>query len=297
MPLIPPSNPDYSRPIELAGGVYWVGFYDEQSGSQANPYLVVDGNEGVVIDGGSRSAFPKVMIKILQTGISPSSIKALVYQNYDPRLCGSIPHLEGIINRPDLQIVSDESNHKFIQHYSESATFLSLGNIEHQLRFSSGRRLLFIRTPYAHSAGSFITFDEKTGILFTSDLFSGYMSHWSLFLELSVACRECQTFDLKLPCMQNSGACPVWEIMDFHRHIMTSERALRLALEQIAHIPFSVIAPQHGSVIHNPGDIILICQCLASLKGVGIDQILGDRAFSGLGDIEPIRERFGKAAP
>jgi len=294
MPLIPPSKPDYSRPIELVDGVYWVGFYDEQSGSQANPYLVVDGDEGVVIDGGSRSAFPKVMIKILQTGVSPSSIKALVYQNYDPRLCGSIPHLEGIINRPDLQIISDESNHKFIQHYSETAAFLSLRNIDEELRFASGRRLRFIRTPYAHSAGSFITFDERTGILFTGDLFSGRMTPWNLFLELSDTCRECQIPDIDLPCAKGNGSCPVWEIMEFHRHIMTSERALRLAIEQIAHVPFSVIAPQHGGVIHHPADILLICQCLASLKGVGIDNLLGDRPFCGLGNIEPIRERFGK---
>ncbi len=294
MTLIAPSKPDYSRPIELAGGVYWVGFHDDQSGSQANPYLIVDGNEGVVIDGGSRSAFPKVMIKILQTGISPSSIVALVYQNYDHRLCGSIPHLEGIINRPDLKIISDESNHRFIQHYSETATFLSLGNIHHELRFSSGRRLQFIKTPYAQSVGSFITFDEQTGILFTSDLFSGYISKWNLFFKLPKACRECRTTEPEVPCMEHNGACPVREIIEFHRHIMTSERALRLALEQIAHIPFSVIAPQHGSVIHEPADILLISQCLASLKGVGIDHILGDRPFWGLGNIEPIRERFGK---
>jgi hypothetical protein len=94
--------------------------------------------------------------------------------------------------------------------------------------------------------------------------------------------------------MEDNGACPVREIIEFHRHIMTSERALRLALEQIAHIPFSVIAPQHGSVIHEPADIVLISQCLASLKGVGIDHILGDRPFWGIGNIEPIRERFGK---
>jgi hypothetical protein len=75
---------------------------------------------------------------------------------------------------------------------------------------------------------------------------------------------------------------------------MTSERALRLALEKIAQIPFTVIAPQYGSVIHEPEDIIQICECLVSLKGVGIDHVLGDRPFNGLGNIGPIRERFRK---
>jgi flavorubredoxin len=294
MLLMAPLNPDYSRPIELAEGVYWVGFFDEQSGAQANPYLIVDGNEAIVIDGGSRSAFPKVMIKILQTGISPSSIVALIYQNYDPRLCGSIPHLEGIINRSDLKIISDEANHLFIQHYSESVQLLSLSEINHEYVFSSGRRLRFTKTPYAHSAGSFITFDERTGILFTSDLFSGLASRNTLFFKLPAACGESSRTESKAPCTQKDGACPIWQILEFHRQIMTSERALRLALEKIAQIPFTVIAPQYGSVIHEPEDIIQICECLVSLKGVGIDHVLGDRPFNGLGNIGPIRERFRK---
>lgn len=297
MPLTAPLKPDTSRPVELAEGVYWVGFFDEQSGGQANPYLIVDGNEAVVIDGGSRSAFPKVMIKILQTGISPSSIVALIYQNYDPRLCGSIPHLEGIINRPDLKIISDEANHLFIQHYSESVQLLSLSEINHEFIFTSGRRLAFTKTPYAHSAGSFITFDERTGILFTSDLFSGLASGGNLFFKLPAACGGNSANGSETPCTQKDGICPIWQILEFHRQIMTSERALRLALEKIARIPFSVIAPQSGCVIHEPVDILQICECLAALKGVGIDHILGDRPFNGLGNITPIRERFRKEQP
>jgi hypothetical protein len=43
----------------------------------------------LVIDGGSRPDFATVMIKIMQTGIAPKQIQALVYQHYDPDLCGS----------------------------------------------------------------------------------------------------------------------------------------------------------------------------------------------------------------
>ena len=92
-------NLDYSRPIKLAEGVYWVGYMDRESGTQANPYLILDGGEGIVIDTGSRPAFPTVMMKVMQTGIPPSSIIGLIYQNNDARLCGSIPHLESLINR------------------------------------------------------------------------------------------------------------------------------------------------------------------------------------------------------
>jgi len=294
MPLITHINLDYSRPIKLAEEVYWVGFHDSQTESPTNPYLIVDGSEAVVLDGGSRSAFPNVMMKILQTGIAPSSIVALIYQNYDPRLCGSMPHLESIIDRQDLKVISDRANHMFIQHYSVAASFLSLQDVGYEFRFSSGRTLRFVKTPYAHTAGSFITFDEKTGILFTSDLFSGYASDKDLFLHLGQQCRNCREPGDMERCPAGRGLCPIDGILSFHREIMTSERALKLALEEMAAIPFTIIAPQHGGIIHEPQDVIHVCERLATLRGVGIDGISGDRAFAELGNITPIINRLGK---
>jgi flavorubredoxin len=107
----------YDRPVEIGPGVFWIGFYDRESGLHCNHYLIVDGDEAVVIDGGSRPDFPVVMMKILQTGVTPSSIKALVYQRYDPDLCGSIPNFVDIVGNKDLVIISDKHNHMFIRHY------------------------------------------------------------------------------------------------------------------------------------------------------------------------------------
>lgn len=293
MPLITHINLDYTRPVKLAEEVYWVGFHDAQTQTPTNPYLIVDGGEAVVLDGGSRSAFPNVMMKILQTGIAPSSIVALIYQSYDPRLCGSMPHLESIIDRKDLKVISDRANHMFIEHYSVSAAFLSLQDVDFALRFSSGRTLRFIKTPYAHTAGSFITFDEKTGILFTSDLFSGYTSDRELFLHLGQPCRNCSTPGDLERCSMGRSLCPIDGILRFHREIMTSERAIKLALEGMSKVPFTIIAPQHGGIIHEPEDVIHLCERLATLRGVGIDGISGDRPFAELGNITPIIERLG----
>ncbi len=35
---------EYDRPIQIAEGIYWVGFYDESTNLHCNPYLIV-GNE------------------------------------------------------------------------------------------------------------------------------------------------------------------------------------------------------------------------------------------------------------
>lgn len=291
MPDITNLNLDYERPIKLSEDVYWVGHYDAQSGSYSNPYIVVENDEAVLIDGGSRKDFPSVMMKIMEIGLTPSSIAALVYQNYTPRLCGSLPHMEVIVGRNDLKIISDRANHMFIQHYSESAILIPLEDLDFGFTFSSGRRLKFINTPFAHSAGSFVTFDEKSGILFTSDLFSSYGNELNLFLKLKAKCKSCREYP---DCPDNLKHCRIHEISRFHRNIMASERALRYAIEQVARVPFTTIAPQHGGVIHDAEDIVFVCDLLSSLKGVGIDSVIGDRSFFNLGDTGPIKNRLGE---
>ncbi|MDD5284332.1 MAG: MBL fold metallo-hydrolase, partial [Desulfuromonadaceae bacterium] len=129
-------NLNYSRPIKVAEGVYWIGFYDTASGLHCNPYMIVDGEEAVVIDGGSRPDFPTVMMKIMQTGVIPSTIRALIYQHYDPDLCGSIPDFEDLIDRNDLKIISEKSKHAFIRHYYVSSELLSLDTMYNRFRFS-----------------------------------------------------------------------------------------------------------------------------------------------------------------
>jgi len=265
------SGHNYDSVIEIAKGIYWVGFHDKQSGLHCNPYLIVDNDEALVIDGGSRPDFATVMMKILQTGIAPQQIKALLYQHYDPDLCGSIPNFEDIIKRNDLQIISASENLMFIRHYSVTSKLFSLKSLNDQFEFSSGRTLQFIKTPYCHSAGSFVTFDTHSKILFSSDLFGSYGTNWELFLELQPECMDCVDFS---NCPRNEPKCPIDEMLNFHENLMPSEKALKYSLEKILDIPFTAIAPQHGSIITDKKQIRFVFEQLIALKLVGIDGIV-----------------------
>ena len=278
---------DLESSVEIADGVYWVGFFDEQAGLHCNPYLIIDNDEAVVIDGGSRPDFATVMMKILQTGIAPNQIIALLYQHYDPDLCGSIPNFEDIINRNDLRILSDSANLMFIRHYSVATRLLPISKINNEFKFSSGRTLQFVKTPYAHSGGSIVTFDEKSGILFTSDLFGSLGLEWELYLKLQPECMDCR--DLK-QCPLHRNSCPINDILNFHKTVMPSRKALRYSLEQILDIPFKAIAPQHGSIIDNQEIMRCVIERLSTLEDVGIDGIVeGGYAFNS----DKIRKRFG----
>jgi flavorubredoxin len=286
MPNAKKDDIDLESAVEIAEGVYWVGFYDEQSGLHCNPYLIVDNEEAIVIDGGSRPDFATVMMKILQTGIVPNQIVALLYQHYDPDLCGSIPNFEDIINRNDLRVISDSGNLMFIRHYSVTTRLLPISKLNYQYTFSSGRTLKFVKTPYAHSGGSIVTFDPQSGILFSSDLFGSLGLEWELFLNLKPECMNCVSF---ARCPQNRPICPVNDILNFHKTVMPSGKALRYALEQMLEIPFTMIAPQHGSIIKNKEIMRYVFELLATLKGVGIDGIIDDDFML---DLDKIKQRF-----
>jgi flavorubredoxin len=159
----------------------------------------------------------------------------------------------------------------FIRHYAISSRLISHDAINSEFLFSSGRKLQFFNTPYSHSAGSFVTFDTKTRVLFTSDLFGSYGAKWNLFLSLNPECHTCKDITR---CIRGEAYCPIPDILRFHKQIMTSEKALRYALDVIAGISAVMLAPQHGSVLSAPGDIETVSHRLMTLKGVGIDWIL-----------------------
>ena len=267
------TNIDYDNPVEIAEGIYWVGFYDADSGLHCNPYLIIDNEEALVIDGGSRPDFATVMMKILQTGMDPNQIKALLYQHYDPDLCGSIPNFEDIIESSSLKIISDESSLMFIRHYSVASLMVSIEDMDYHYKFSSGRTLQFIKTPYSHSSGSFVTFDQKSGMLFTSDIFGSYGTEWELFLKLRPQCIDCANLT---KCPEDRENCPINDILNFHKIIMPSRKALKYALKKILEVPFTAIAPQHGSIITDRKIMRYVFELLLSQKEVGIDRIIED---------------------
>lgn len=264
-------NLDYSGPVEVAEGIYWIGFADDNAGLHCNPYLIVEGDEAVLIDGGSRDDFSTVMMKILQTGIDPNTISRLIYQHYDPDLCGSIPHFENLIEHEDLKIISHRENNIFIKYYSSKKPKLCIESMNYTYQFKTGRTLEFIRTPYAHSTGSFMTYDQKTGTLFSSDIFGSYDRIWTLFLALKPSCASCR---FQKRCYLDDEPCGIRGIVNFHQRVMTSDKAMTYALKQIEKIDPLIVAPQHGSIVEGREQISVVMEHLKETHNIGIDFFL-----------------------
>lgn len=279
-------NIDYNRPVKLAEGIFWVGFADREGQLHCNPYLIVDNDEAILIDGGSRPDFSTVMRKVLQTGVSPKQISHLIYQHYDPDLCGSISNLESIIDSVDLKIISHAENNPFIRYFSVKSPLLCIDRMEQKLTMRSGRVLRFFRTPYAHSAGSFITYDETSGVLFTSDLFGslGAYSDWRLFADFDHKCLTCEAIWPERPdalCEDTGTPCPWSGMYSFHRRIMPGNRQLRYAMNVIKSVGATIAAPQHGSILYRIEDIEAAISRLQSMDDIGIDGISDAASIQG----------------
>lgn len=266
-----PQPLDYTEPIEIAPGVYWVGLADTKVGLHCNPYLITDGDEAVLLDGGSRADFSTVMLKVMRTGTNPKNIRRLIYHHYDPDLCGNLPHLEALIDSPELKIISHYENNIFINYYSTHLPKQCIEQIGYSFRFSSGRELRFIRTPYSHSPGTFMTYDTQSRVLFTSDLFGSYDHLWDLYSRIDGQCLDCDPLSI---CPKTGKPCELKGILNFHQRIMSSRPALQYALDRVDELSVSLIAPQHGSILSTAASQKAVIRKLRALPCVGFEYFL-----------------------
>ena len=127
---------DYGKAIELFPQIYWVGFWDRDSGLHCNPYLIVDGDEAVLIDPGSPLDFEAVYAKV--TSIVPlERIKYVVLQHQDPDLCASVPLFEerGL----KAQIATHWRASMLIRFYGVKSPFYRVNEHKWELTFGNGR--------------------------------------------------------------------------------------------------------------------------------------------------------------
>lgn len=210
---------------EVAEGVYWVGFADWDAGFSNNPYLVVTGDEAVLIDPGSILHYHVVAKKVLSI-VQPEQIKAIIVQHQDPDLCASIPKFEALIEKP-ISVVVPPLASLFMPYYGITSELIKPSEGESMV--IAGRRFEFYFTPYVHFAQAMMTYDPSTGALFASDVFAALTKRWQLIADEKY----------------------VKETSAFVEPYIGSKRAWLYALKIVRDLAPNVICPQHGSIINS----------------------------------------------
>ena len=237
---------DYSKPVEVAKGVYWVGSYDPKEMFYCNPYLLVDGDEAVLFDPGGVIDYSKIAEKVFSI-VEPAQISHVVLHHQDPDMCACLPLLEQVIDQGQIKIVTHSMASIIIRYYGIKSEFYLVDKNAYAIKLKSGRALHFMTTPFCHFPAAIVTYDEQEKILFSSDLFGAISSGWSLFAEKGYED----------------------QMRTFHAGYMASTRHLFSVMEKIARLNLDMILPQHGSIIKK--EMIPLCIDFLKRLPCGID--------------------------
>ncbi len=221
-------NKDEAVLVRGTDDIYWVGFADGKAGFSNNPYLIVDGDEAVLIDPGSRlPEHYNIVRKKVESVVDPKKIKYMIVNHQDPDLCAALP-LFAEIASPDVKIVAQLRTSLFLPYYGVTTEVIPVDDGD-TLTLKSGRILTFVTTPYVHFAGAMVVYDEKTKTLFSSDIFAAFSINWTLYAD------------------ENEYYIEAFKA--FTEPYIGCKKPLLSAIEKASKVPIDRICPQHGSII------------------------------------------------
>ncbi len=213
-------------PRQIAPDIYWVGMHLKNDPFQCHPYFIKNGNESILIDPGSMIEFDETTRKV-KSLCNLKDIKYIVLHHQDPDLAAAVPEIEKLIDRDDLEIVTHSRMSVLIKHYLVTSSYYEIDKHDNKLITSSGFELEFLTTPYCHSPGAFVSYDAKSKVLFSGDIFGGIEESWEFYADETY-------FD---------------KAKQFHQEYMPSKDIFNYALSKIEKLDIDLIAPQHGSII------------------------------------------------
>lgn len=205
--------------------IYWLGMPDNDA-FRCNSFLVVDGEEALLIDPGSILHFD-YMLQRVRTICSPANLKGMVLCHQDPDVASSMP--AWLKAFPEMLVISSGRTNVLLPHYG--ASDYAFHDIVPQpfYTFSSGARLQFTEAPFLHFPGAFTTFDHETGVLFSGDIWAALDTDFTSIVQDFVA--HALKMDL------------------FHLDYMASNVATKGYASKIKGLPINAIFPQHGALI------------------------------------------------
>ncbi|HUX04105.1 MAG TPA: diguanylate cyclase [Acidimicrobiales bacterium] len=220
------AHEDYDDAIELAPRVWWVGAMRRDVEFQSYAYLIEQGDQSVLIDPGSALIADEVIRKVERV-VGVKNVRWVVCSRADPDALGALGALERHGLHRDAAIVTQWHTQVLIVHSGTTLPFWRAEEHDWTLRLAD-RTLHFVAMPYVPSAGSFATFDETSGTLFSSNLFAAATPT----LELRAASMAC--FDA---------------MRVYHEHYVPSRDVLAHVIRRLRGLPVRLIAPQHGQLI------------------------------------------------
>jgi flavorubredoxin len=192
-----------------------------------NEYLVVKGDDCILLDPGGSEVFPAVF-SALSTAFDPRKIDKLFASHQDPDIISSLSMW--LEFNPKVRCYISWLWTSFVPHFGgEEETFIPIPDAGMDILLG-GLRLQAVPAHYLHSSGNHNLYDSKAKILFSGDIGAALMpaGEDGLFVE---------DFDRHIRHAEG-----------FHRRWMGSEKAKRDWCSRVSSMDIDLLCPQHGAI-------------------------------------------------
>lgn len=192
-----------------------------------NEYLVLSGDDSILLDPGGSEVFPAVFSAI-STTYDPRRINRLFASHQDPDIISSLSMW--LEFNPKVRCHISWLWAGFVPHFGGNAeTFIPIPDSGADILVGN-RHLQAVPAHYLHSSGNFNLYDPKAKILFSGDIGAALLpaGEDGLFVE---------DFDRHIRHAEG-----------FHRRWMGSEKAKRDWCSRVAGMDIDMLCPQHGAI-------------------------------------------------
>ena len=253
---------DFTKAIEIADKLFWVGMYLENDPFQCHPYFIENGDASILVDPGSMLEFDAVVKKV-NTISSMKNVKYIILHHQDPDLAASVPEMEKLIRRDDLRVITHSRMIPLVKHYMIKSDYYAIDKNDYKL-IDGSLELQFLTTPYCHSPGAFVSYEPKTKTLFSGDIFGGIEESWEFYAKDDY----------------------FYKAKQFHAEYMPSKDIFNYALNKIEKLDLNMIAPQHGSIIEKERIRNLISQMKNLDCGLYIEEEYHDALINTIDELK-----------
>lgn len=195
---------------------------------QANQFLVIDGDQGAIIDPGGNMAYNELLLTISRY-FPPNKLTEILASHADPDIIAS---LDRWMTSTQATLYISKLWERFAPHFCKPGKTAGriVGIPDPGMRIKLGRsEIIALPAHFMHAEGNFQFWDPVSRILFSGDL------------GVSLGTSK----DASAPI--TSLAPHLARMEAFHRRYMVSQKILRLWANMVRDLPIKMIVPQHGA--------------------------------------------------
>ncbi len=217
---------DENHKFYLLGG----GEEEEEGIVQVNQYLIMDGNEAVLLDPGGAHVFARVLAEVSEL-VGLDRIKHIFFTHQDPDVVSGLTLWMSIA--PEAKVYISELWVRFLPHFGiyDKRKIVPIPDRGGKIRLSSGVNLDLIPAHYLHSTGNFSLYDPVAKILFSGDIGAAIFPPGKRY-------QIAESWEEHVQLMEG-----------FHQRYMLSNTVCRKWVDLVSRYDIEYIAPQHGAVM------------------------------------------------